>query len=58
MTRDRNPWARLLLLLAALGTPVFAQGLHFGLKAGVPATTYFETGQTGGLHGACLRRLG
>jgi len=51
MTRDRNPWARLLLLLAALGTPVFAQGLHFGLKAGVPATTYFETGQTGGLHG-------
>src|SRR5437016_11691610 len=48
---DRNSCARLLLLLAALTTPVFAQGLRFGLKAGVPATAYFETGQTGGLHG-------
>jgi hypothetical protein len=40
-----------MLLLAAVATPLFAQGLHFGLKAGVPATAYFETGQTGSLHG-------
>jgi hypothetical protein len=31
--------------------PVFCQGLHLGVKAGIPVTQYFETGATGGLHG-------
>src|SRR5207302_7798961 len=30
------------------------QGIHFGVKAGVPLTDYFETGVTGGLHGAAF----
>jgi hypothetical protein len=36
------------MLLAASG---LAQGLHFGIKAGVPLTTYFETGSAASLHG-------
>lgn len=36
---------RVLLLTVALAAPCFAQGLHFGLKVGVPATEYFETGR-------------
>ena len=43
---------RFALLALALAAPGFAQGLHFGVKAGVPATVYFETGGgRGGLHG-------
>ncbi len=37
-----------LLLLA---TPAVAPDFRFGIKAGVPVTTYFETGATGSLHG-------
>ena len=43
---------RLAWLVVGLAAPQFAQGLHFGLKAGVPLTTYFETGATGSLHGS------
>jgi hypothetical protein len=46
-----TPLVRLALLVFAAATPEFAQGLHFGVKAGVPITEYFETGQTGSLHG-------
>ncbi|MBI3694810.1 MAG: outer membrane beta-barrel protein [Acidobacteria bacterium] len=35
------------MLLLALAAPQFAKGLHFGVKAGVPATVYFETARTG-----------
>jgi hypothetical protein len=35
----------LVMLLAGLTTSVLAQDLHFGAKAGVPVTAYFETGQ-------------
>ena len=38
-----------LVLICAL--PVFCQGLHLGVKTGIPVTQYFETGATGGLHG-------
>jgi hypothetical protein len=31
--------------------PVWGQGIHFGLKLGVPLTQYFETGVSGSLHG-------
>ena len=31
--------------------PVFSQGVHVGVKAGIPMTQYFETGAAGGLHG-------
>lgn len=37
---------RPLLLMLALAAGCYAQGFHFGLKAGVPATSYFETGLT------------
>jgi hypothetical protein len=30
---------------------VFCQGLHLGVKAGIPVTQYFETGASGSLHG-------
>lgn len=43
---------RLAWLVVGLAAPQFAQGFHFGLKAGVPLTTYFETGATGSLHGS------
>jgi len=33
--------------LIALATPAFAQSFHFGVKAGVPMTDYFQTGRTG-----------
>ena len=32
-----------LLLRAVLALPAWSQGLHVGLKAGVPLTQYFET---------------
>jgi hypothetical protein len=32
--------------MLALGAVCLAQGLHFGLKAGVPVTSYFDTGLT------------
>lgn len=32
--------------------PAFAQGVHFGLKVGIPITPYFETGRSGSLHGS------
>jgi len=31
--------------------PVWGQGIHAGLKLGVPLTQYFETGVSGSLHG-------
>ena len=40
-----------LWLALAAATPASPQGLHFGVKAGVPVTPYFETGQAGSLHG-------
>jgi hypothetical protein len=40
-----------LLLIFLSAMPVSAQSLGIGLKAGVPATEYFETGSTGSLHG-------
>jgi len=43
---------RILWLAFVLAAPAFAQGLHFGLKAGVPLTRYFETGHTANLHGS------
>src|SRR5579871_3033679 len=42
--------ARFWVLLCA--TPAFCQGFHFGVKAGVPITPYFETGVSGSLHGS------
>src|ERR1700736_4898550 len=33
------------------GGSALAQGVHFGVTAGVPVTQYFETGRSGGLHG-------
>lgn len=36
---------RLLALVLACAAPVCAQGLHPGIKVGVPATTYFQTGR-------------
>ena len=36
--------------------PAFAQGLHFGIKAGVPFTDYFETGLGPGDYSAATRR--
>jgi hypothetical protein len=38
------------MLAAAMCAP--AQGFHFGLKAGVPLTEYFDTGRSGDLHGS------
>jgi len=32
--------------------PLFGQGIHVGLKLGVPLTPYFDTGDTGSLHGS------
>jgi outer membrane protein with beta-barrel domain len=43
---------RLAWLVVGLAVLQFAQELHFGLKAGVPLTTYFKTGATGSLHGS------
>jgi hypothetical protein len=37
-----------LLLVLALAAPQFALDLRFGLKAGVPATSCFETGRASG----------
>jgi hypothetical protein len=34
--------------------PVFSQGFHLGVKAGIPMTQYFETGVTGSLHGGAV----
>lgn len=39
-----------VVLLSA--SPACCQGLHLGLKAGIPITQYFETGAEGGLHGS------
>lgn len=39
----------LTVLLFAL--PVWGQGIHAGLKLGVPLTQYFDTSSTGSLHG-------
>jgi hypothetical protein len=39
------------LLALACASPALCQGLHFGVKAGVPITQYFETGETGGPQG-------
>lgn len=39
---------KLLLLALALAAPLFALDLRLGLKAGVPATAYFETSRTAG----------
>ncbi|MBI4478986.1 MAG: PorT family protein [Acidobacteria bacterium] len=45
--RPERGWRRSVLLclflVATLTTPALAQELHFGLKAGVPVTSYFET---------------
>jgi hypothetical protein len=38
-----------VLLLSAL--PIFCQGIHLGLKGGIPITQYFDTGASGSLHG-------
>lgn len=42
---------RFFWLWFAAAAPVLAQGLHFGVKAGVPLGTYFETRRIGILHG-------
>ena len=50
--RNRGAIVRLALLVFAAAAPEFAQGLHFGVKAGVPITAYFDTGQTGDRNGS------
>ena len=40
--RARALWQ--FLLVTVLATPAFAQGIRFGVKGGVPLSTYFETG--------------
>lgn len=47
MTGQSTAW-----LVLALAAPNLAQELRVGVKAGVPLTTYFDTGATGGLHGS------
>ena len=44
-----RPLSYAALLLCAF--PALCQELHFGVKAGVPITPYFETGHSGSLHG-------
>jgi len=39
------------LLMFVFAVPGLGQGLHAGVKLGVPITKYFETGRTGSLHG-------
>lgn len=48
-SRRQLRFSLLLLTLPASGP---AQNLHFGVKAGVPATTYFQTGRTGSRQGS------
>lgn len=43
---------RLVLLALVIALPECGQGIHLGIKAGVPITEYFETGRTGGLRGS------
>jgi hypothetical protein len=43
---------RQVLLVSVFALPVWGQGIHAGLKLGVPLTQYFETGATGSLHGS------
>ncbi|HET8549362.1 MAG TPA: hypothetical protein VFL57_15220 [Bryobacteraceae bacterium] len=40
-----------LALALAIATPFGAADFHFGIKGGVPLTSYFETGSIGGLRG-------
>ena len=40
-----------LVIVAAIA-PVYGEGLHFGVKGGVPATRYFETGRTANRNGS------
>jgi hypothetical protein len=40
------------LFVFVFALPVWGQGIHAGLKLGVPLTQYFETGATGSLHGS------
>jgi hypothetical protein len=49
MARVRS--AFLALCVFVFATPVSGQGLHLGLKAGVPFTQYFETGTLGDRNG-------
>jgi hypothetical protein len=56
-----NHLATLIMCVSALAGPAAAQEFRFGLKAGVPLSTYFETGRVevrGGFleHSAATRR--
>jgi hypothetical protein len=43
---------RQALFVFVFTLPACGQGIHAGLKLGVPITQYFETGSTGSLHGS------
>ena len=44
MLRRIHYWIHAALCIAAFALPGYAQNIHFGLKAGVPMTEYYETG--------------
>jgi Outer membrane protein beta-barrel domain len=45
-------YARIAISVLLMAAPVLGQRLHFGIKAGVPITEYFETGRSASLHGS------
>jgi hypothetical protein len=46
-----RPGKRLASLVFVFVVPALGQGVHTGIKLGIPITQYFETGATGSLHG-------